>query len=185
MDAAAPVPRSFAVLCAAGGGLAIGVSVWRLGGSWAVVPFALLAVVAARLAWVDLRERRLPNAIVLPSGAASMVLLGLAAIGDGQPTRWLGAVAGAAALFALYLALALAAPTGMGMGDVKLAAVVGLYGGWLGLTGWFAAALAGFVLGGIVAIVGLLRGARDIPFGPWMLAGLYVALALTTPTGRP
>ncbi|HWS51108.1 MAG TPA: prepilin peptidase, partial [Microbacterium sp.] len=98
---------------------------------------------------------------------------------EGEPARWLWALAGAAALFALYLLLSMAG--GMGMGDVKLAALVGLFAGWLGFDAWMLAALGGFVLGGAAAgallLAGSGRGTR-IPFGPWMLAGLAAAVAV-------
>ena len=68
------------------------------------------------------------------------------------------------------------------MGDVKLAAIVGCFAGSLGFTAWLLAAIAGFVLGGVVATAGILAGRarRDtaIPFGPWMLVGLWVAVAV-------
>jgi leader peptidase (prepilin peptidase)/N-methyltransferase len=173
-----------AIGCGVAAAAAIAVSVWRLGGTWAVVPFVLLAVVSGVLAWVDLTTRRLPNRIVLPALAASVVLLVVAAWLDGVIERWYGALIGGAVLFGLYLVLALVSSQGMGMGDVKLAAIVGLYGGYLGLTGWFVAAAAGFVIGGVVALIGIAVRKADrrslIPFGPWMLAGLYVAVAVST-----
>ncbi len=88
------------------------------------------------LSAVDLRHRLLPNNIVLPTLASGVVLLAAAA-GAGNDWSALGrAVAGSAALFVLYLVLALISPAGMGMGDVKLAAVVGLF---LAYQGWRAA----------------------------------------------
>ena len=97
--------------------LAVGITVWRLPGTWALVPFLGLVVVAVALSWIDLRERRLPNRIVLPAIAASVPLLLGAAVLDGDLARWLTALAGGAALFVLYLVLALVSPRGMGMGD--------------------------------------------------------------------
>ena len=72
----------------------------------------------------------------------------------------------------------------MGMGDVKLALLIGLLLGWFGLTAWLIGLLAAFVVGGVVAIVALalrsvtLRG--SIPFGPSMLAGALIALLLVS-----
>jgi leader peptidase (prepilin peptidase)/N-methyltransferase len=68
------------------------------------------------------------------------------------------------------------------MGDVKLAAVLGLYLGWLGWSALVDGALAGFVVQAVLALVLLaarrvqLRGA--IPFGPAMLAGAALGIAL-------
>ena len=163
--------------------LAAAVSVWRLAESWVLAPFLGLAVVAAVLAWIDLTQRRLPNRLVLPAVGVSVPLLLAAALLDGDVGAWLTALAGGAALFAFYLVLALVSPRGMGMGDVKLAALVGLYAGFLGWAALVVAAVAGFVLGGLAAIAVIVRGratrATSIPFGPWMLSGLWVSVALT------
>ena len=162
---------------------AVAVSVWRLGGTWGMVPFVLLAAVGAVLAGIDLTTRRLPNRIVLPAIGASIALLLGSALLDRQFERWSHALVGGAALFALYLVLALVSPQGMGMGDVKLAALVGLFGGYLGLEGWITGAFAGFMLGAIVALVSIVlrrSGLKThLPFGPWMLAGVYVALVVS------
>ena len=75
-----------------------------------------------------------------------------------------------------YFLLALIYPAGMGFGDVKLAGVLGLYLGWLGLgRGRQPAAFLGFLFGGVVggALMVVRRAGRksQIPFGPFMLAG--------------
>ena len=86
------------------------------------------------------------------------------------------------ALFAAFLVLALVAPSGMGMGDVKLAALLGLYLGWLGWPAVALGAAAGFVVQAVVALALLatrrigLRG--ELPFGPAMLAGAALVLGL-------
>jgi leader peptidase (prepilin peptidase)/N-methyltransferase len=90
--------------------------------------------------------------------------------------------AGAGILFVLYLALALISPRGMGMGDVKLAGVLGLYLGWVGWSALAVGALAAFLIGGLVGI-GLILARRasrstGIPFGPWMLAGAWVGIII-------
>ena len=87
--------------------LAAAVSVWRLAESWVLAPFLGLAVVAAALAWIDLTQHRLPNRLVLPALVVSVPLLLGAALLDGDPGAWLTALGGGAALFALYLVLAL------------------------------------------------------------------------------
>ena len=93
-----------------------------------------------------------------------------------------GAAAGAGALFAVYLLLALISPAGMGMGDVKLAAVLGLYGGWAGAAAWMGTLLGGFLLGGLagVAVLAARRGSRGstFPFGPGMLAAAFASFVL-------
>jgi leader peptidase (prepilin peptidase)/N-methyltransferase len=166
--------------------LAAVVAVWRLGGSWALVPYLGLVGVGAVLADTDLREHRLPNRLVLPAIGASVLLLLGASLLDGELERWPAALLGGAALFGLYLVLALVSPAGMGMGDVKLAALIGVYAGYQGLSTWLLAAFAGFLVGALVALAGMafrrLNGRSSIPFGPFMLAGFWIALALAEKT---
>ncbi|MFC7401059.1 prepilin peptidase [Citricoccus sp. GCM10030269] len=133
---------------------------------------------------VDLRSRLLPNRLVGPFAIVAAATLGVAALGVGEPIRLLGAGAGGVALFAIYLVLALISPGSLGMGDVKLAAVLGAYGGWLGWIAWWWTALGGFLLGGMTALVLVVirrSGRRDrFAFGPAMLLGaLAVVLAAT------
>ncbi len=151
--------------------------------AWELPAFLLLAVVGVLLTLVDLQHRLLPNRVVLPALVAGTVLLLLPGLADGAWVALLRAVLGAAALFAVYLVLALLSSGGLGMGDVKLAALLGLYLGWLGWAALVLGALAGFVVQAVVA-VGLLAARRiglrgELPFGPAMLAGAALVIAGT------
>lgn len=156
-------------------------------GSWPLLPALLVfAAGATVLALVDLLEHRLPNAVIFPTlGAVAVLLVVFPLLLTARSGFALFALGGAAAMFAVYLLLALISPGSMGMGDVKLALLVGLVLGWFGLAAWIIGLLAAFVIGGIIAIAGLalrrvtLRG--SIPFGPSMLAGALVALLLVGP----
>ena len=74
----------------------------------------------------------------------------------------------------------MAKPNGMGMGDVKLSGVLGLFLGYLGFGPLAVGVFAAFLLGGLAGILILLtrRGTRRtaIPFGPWMLAGAWLGI---------
>lgn len=137
------------------------------------------------LAAIDLDTHRLPNPVVLTAGILGVVFLGGAAIAAGDLESAVRALAGSGILFALYLALALLVPRGMGLGDVKLAAVVGLYLGWAGWAEFAVGAFAAFVLGGLVGILLLAarraRRSTAIPFGPWMLGGAWVGIVIGQP----
>jgi leader peptidase (prepilin peptidase)/N-methyltransferase len=145
--------------------------------------YLVLPVFGILLAAIDLRSRLLPNALVLPFlGAAAAALL-VAALG-GDVRGLLGAVVGGAVMFLFYLLLALISPAGMGMGDVKLAGVLGIFGGYAGLLPWLATLLGGFLFGAVAGAVLLVsgRGTRSsvFPFGPGMiLAALVGVLALS------
>jgi leader peptidase (prepilin peptidase)/N-methyltransferase len=125
---------------------------------------------AAVLAWLavlscyDVRHRRLPNALTLPG--AGVILLTAALAGRGQP-----ALAGAAALAAMYLLIHLASPAAMGAGDVKLAIGLGGLAGCFGVGVWFLAALVApllTALWGVVVRVFGGDGAATVPHGPSM-----------------
>lgn len=143
---------------------------------------ALIAVVAPAvyLCALDLRHRLLPNVVVVPLSVGGTALLALASAIDGRPERALTAVLGALALFAVYLALALATPGGLGMGDVKFAALIGAV---LASEGWrelVLGAAAGFALaavaGGALLVLRRARRGSAVPFGPMMLAGAVIVL---------
>jgi leader peptidase (prepilin peptidase)/N-methyltransferase len=169
-----PVPVvATAVLC--------GLAGLRFGPSWQLPAFLVLAVAGVLLAVIDLEHHRLPNRILAPASGAAVVLLALAAAATGAWPHLLGAVLGAGALYLFFLLLALLAPAGLGMGDVKLAGLLGLYLGWLGWGAVVVGAVAGFAVQTVVALVLLAVGRvglkGEIPFGPAMLAGAAIALA--------
>lgn len=142
--------------------------------------FLVLAGIGIALAWIDLDTHRLPDAIVLPAYPVLAALLGIAGLAMGDPGAMLRAALGAAILWSAYLLMAFAYPRGMGMGDVKLAGVIGMVLGWLGWPELAVGAFAAFLLGGLFALVLALLGrvgrGSGIPFGPWMLAGAGVAI---------
>ena len=145
-----------------------------------LMAFLYLAAVSVTLAMIDLDTHTLPNRIVLPAYPVAAVLLTAAAILAGDPGRLLTSLIGCAVLFGLYLLMAVAYPAGMGLGDVKLAGVLGLYLGWLGWAPLVVGAFSAFLLGGLFALVLLItrRANRKsgIPFGPWMLAGAWLGI---------
>jgi leader peptidase (prepilin peptidase) / N-methyltransferase len=154
-------------------------------GILALLAYLYLAAISVVLALIDLDTHRLPNAIVLPSYLVGIVLLGASALLAHEPGALLTAAIGAAAAFAMYFLLAFAMPGGMGLGDVKLAGVLGLFLGFLGWGPLVVGVFAAFLLGGLfaLALVVLRRAGRrsGIPFGPWMLAGAWLGIAVGAP----
>ncbi|WP_104200479.1 A24 family peptidase [Cryobacterium sp. Y29] len=145
-----------------------------------LVAFLYLAAISVALAMIDLDTHTLPNKILLPAYPVAAVLLTAAALVAGEPGRVLTALIGAAALFGLYLALALISPGGMGLGDVKLAGLLGLYLGYLGWGPLIVGAFGAFLLGGAFGLLLLAtRKAKrrsSIPFGPWMLLAAWLGV---------
>lgn len=154
---------------------------WRFGVVWELPAFLVLARTTVLLTVIDLRHRLIPNRELVPASAAGAILLTLAAALTDNWTALLGAGLGAVVLFTVFLVLALISPRSLGMGDVKLAGLLGLFLGWLGWTTVVVGALAGFVVQAIVALL-LLAGRRiglrsELPFGPAMLFGAGLAIA--------
>jgi len=144
-----------------------------------LLAFLAFAAASAVLAVIDLRTSRLPNRIVLPALAGGIALLGASSSLSGDWGQLARAGTGMGALFVVYY-LTAALSGGMGFGDVKLAAVIGLHLAWLGWAQLAIGVLSAFLLGGLVAVVLIaLRRAGPrtaIPFGPWMLAGAWLGV---------
>ncbi|WAC66368.1 prepilin peptidase [Agrococcus sp. SL85] len=142
--------------------------------------FLVLAAIGVALAWIDLDTQRLPDAIVLPAYPAIAGLLAVAAATGGDWGALLRALAGGAILLVAYFLIAFAYPAGMGLGDVKLAGVLGIALGWLGwgelAVGGFGAFLLGGAFAAVLAAMRRVGRGSGIPFGPWMLAGTALAV---------
>lgn len=165
--------------------IAFGAVVAWAGLSWILPALLYLAAISIALTMIDLELRRLPNAIVLPSYPVAAALLTLAAVAEGDPGRLVPAVVSGLALFAFYFLLMVINSRGMGFGDVKLAGVLGLYLGWFGWQQAVVGAFLAFLVGGLVGIVLMLLGRAgrktQIPFGPYMIIGTWLALAYAAP----
>ncbi|MEZ0492954.1 A24 family peptidase [Kineococcus sp. TBRC 1896] len=161
-------------------GLLFAAVAWQVGLSWALPAYLYLTAIAVALSAIDLDVHRLPDAIVLPSYLVTSVLLLVASLGTGDWYALVRALVGGVALLAVYFALFVVRPGGMGFGDVKLAGVLGLYLGWLGWSELLVGAFLAFLVGGVVSIglVAFGRAGRRsrIPFGPFMLLGAVTAV---------
>ena len=182
-DCRTPISARYPLVEAGTAALFVAVAA-RFGFSWELPAYLYLAAISVALAAIDLDVMRLPDTIVLPSYAVALLLLAPAVIAE---QSWSAAVRGllaAAVLYVGYLLLA-AMPRGMGGGDVKLAPLLGFYLGWLGWSSVAIGAFAAFVLGGLAgAALMLLRRAdrkSRIPFGPYMLAGAFLAVFAGAP----
>ena len=163
--------------------LAVGIDVaitLGLGWSPALPAYLLFGVCAATVTVTDLVERRIPNRVVGPGAVGALSLLGVAAGVSGDPWPLARAAVAMVALAGFYVLLGLVFPRGMGMGDAKLAGLVGLVLGYLGwaavadatLLGFWAAAL--FVLARRLAAPRL--GRATVPMAPFMVAGAVAAV---------
>ena len=189
VGAAMLVPTAIALRPASSGGARAAVSMVvtagafalvaaRFGPSAAIGPGTVLAVVGPPLALVDLAQRRLPSSLTI----AGFVLGGGALTVMAAASRDLQILARAVVisvvLGACYLALAMLASGGLGAGDVKVAALIGLL---LAPVGWRAVLVASTVTWVSAAVAALIlravqhdRADETVPLGPFLVAGAMV-----------
>ncbi len=179
--AAAPRLRPAAMIASLLAGGLVGAAV---GLTWPLLFLLPLVPVGVALAAVDLRTRLLPTVVVWPTLVATAALAALSGLLDGDHEALVRAGLGAVVVFGLFFALWWIHPAGMGYGDVRLSAVVGLalgYLGWAELAiGIYGAFLAFSVPGLLLALLrrdrAILRAAY--PFGPFLLAGALAGVLL-------
>lgn len=157
---------------------------WLVGdttGGWALVP-AYVAFGATTLAvtLTDIDYRLIPNRILYPGLVVAAVLLAVGAVAEGLGHDLTRAASAAVAYFVFLLIIALVVPGGFGMGDVKLALLLGLF---LGFLGWDVLAVGfavGILLGGVASVFLLVftkRGRKaKFAYGPYMVAGAWIGL---------
>lgn len=165
------------------GGLAVlwAIAGWRTEGghlSWWWLPIPLVvAWFAVTLTVVDLKHRRLPNALTLAAYPAIALATTMAATQSGWQTME-GALLGGAALATMYLAIHLTCPRAMGGGDVKLS---GSQGAVMGAVGW-PAVLVGTTLAAVLTLALNATAPKHrretwrtgIPHAPALLAATYL-----------
>lgn len=143
-----------------------------------VLAWLSFLVIGIRLSCIDLAEHRLPNRLVFALAVCSSALLAGASISSADPARFLRAMACGVLVFSSMLGLAVFAPTGLGMGDVKLGFVTGLFLGWIGWEWAYWGTFIGFGFGALWALILLARRrgswSTAIAFGPCMLIGVVV-----------
>jgi leader peptidase (prepilin peptidase)/N-methyltransferase len=153
--------------------------------SGALPALLLFAAAGIALAMIDLDVRRLPTAIVGPTYVAAAALLMVAAAASGAWGSLGRAIVGSVASMVLFYLIRFAWPGGMGGGDVKLAALLGLVTGWLGWGVLVVGVFAGFVLGAVVGVSLMAAGRAGrrsaIPFGPFLIVGAFLAVYLGAP----
>jgi leader peptidase (prepilin peptidase)/N-methyltransferase len=137
--------------------------------------YLLAAVTGLLLAIIDLRCLRLPDLLV-----GALVVMAAVPAAVLQPERIGRAALASAAVLVAYLVVALLPRGGLGLGDVKLAAALGLILGFAGWPAVLAGVLVPHLINGPIALFLLVTGRagreRALPFGPALLAGALLAL---------
>ena len=144
--------------------------------------FAWAAGAGLLLGAVDLASHRLPDRVTYPAYAVCATALLVDAAVLGSWGALLRALAAAAAAFLLGAGAAAISAEGLGFGDVKLLGLLGLLLGWAGWGVLLAGVFLGLLTGALVSVVLLVSrraGWRTaVPFGPPLLVGAVLALAL-------
>ena len=161
-----------------------------LGGLAARVPAGLtlaaagwLGVCGVALAWIDASVQRLPDVLTGAAYAGTAGLLLAAAVASGRWHDLLRAAVAGLALAAVLAAVAIISRLALGLGDAKLAASLGTLLAWFGWPTLVRGIAAGFLLGGVygASLLVLRRATRaqKVAFGPFMLAGAFLAILAT------
>lgn len=154
----------------------------RLGDDPVLLTYLVFALGCVLLAFIDVAVRRLPDQLTAPLAGVGLVGLGTASYLARDMTPLLRGLIGAALAGGLFLALAWIRPDGegMGLGDAKLAAVLGLYLGWLGWGDLTLGILAGSTAATVFALAmlraGQLTRRSAISYGPFLVLGAMVAV---------
>jgi leader peptidase (prepilin peptidase)/N-methyltransferase len=142
--------------------------------------FVIFALAGYWLSVIDVRIHRLPDVIVLPSLAIIAGLFVLSALLVNDWRHAVQTLCGGAVLCSGALLIALAHPSGLGGGDVKLAALIGVVLGWMGWNAFAVGVFAGATLGALWSLwlicVRRTSWSSSIPFGPCLVGGAWMGI---------
>ncbi len=141
------------------------------GWAWVALGCVFIAMLTV-ITLTDLSDRIIPNVVLAPTAVIGVALLALADLDELPPHLLAAAIAGG-----FLFVVAMLYPRGMGMGDVKLAAVMGLYLGRAVAPALLIGFAAGAIFGlGLIARHGSAARKMKVPFGPFLAFGAVVAL---------
>jgi leader peptidase (prepilin peptidase)/N-methyltransferase len=173
----ASIPTRYPLIELATAGLFVAAAA-RFANPWLVVAAAGFLAVLLALSLIDLEHKILPNRIVYPSLVAFPAYFLVARLA-GAPVNLVHGAIGFLAYGGAMLVIAFISPRGMGMGDVKLAALIGFVVGAIDLPSVGVAGGLAILLGGVAAAVALAMGKgrkSAVPFGPFLAAGAALAV---------
>ena len=143
--------------------------------SWELFAYGLMCALCIEQSLIDITTHRLTRSVTMRAAFIGGPLLSIAALANSQPGK-IGVMAlSFMATLLTFMTLSLASRGGIGAGDVRLAAVLAMYLGYLGAQYVFQGLALGFMLGGVVALLLLIgrKATRNtrIAFGPYICIG--------------
>jgi leader peptidase (prepilin peptidase)/N-methyltransferase len=173
-----PIPARYPLVELATAALFAAAAV-RFGATWQLPAFCIFFASLLAVSVIDLDLFIIPNRVIYPTLFVTAPLLAVAAAAEGSWGQLRDAAIGGAVGFGVLLLIHVAMPRGMGFGDVRLAGVIGMMLGWLGLRYLFLGLFLAFLLAaviGVVLIAARLRTRKDaVPFGPFLASGAVLA----------
>jgi leader peptidase (prepilin peptidase)/N-methyltransferase len=144
---------------------------WKFGPNVELLPALLLIAALIVIFFIDLEHYIIPNVVVLP-----VAVIGLGAMIAISPDRWLELLAAGLVSGVFFFAIVLIFPKGMGLGDAKMAMMLGFFLGWSVVVALFAAFLLGALVGVALIVAGVKGRKSRLPFGPFLAVGAMLAL---------
>ena len=143
--------------------------------SWELFAYGLMCAMCVEQSLIDITTHRLTRSVTMRAAFIGGPLLSIAAIANNQPGKiGVMALSFVVTLFT-FMTLSLASKRGIGAGDVRLAAVLAMFLGYLGAQYVFQGLALGFMLGGVFALLLLIsrKATRNtrIAFGPYICIG--------------
>jgi leader peptidase (prepilin peptidase)/N-methyltransferase len=155
-----------------------------IGFDWVLPAYVVFVVAVGVLSSVDLATSQLPRTVIYSIAVIGVVLLALGAAADEEPRRIWWVVVGGGLAFGLMAAIHVVSPRSLGFGDVRMAGLVGLFLGWLGVGHVVSGLAVAFLAAGAVAVVRLVLGSATrrtmLPFGPFLAFGALVVIAASS-----
>jgi leader peptidase (prepilin peptidase)/N-methyltransferase len=150
--------------------------------SWELFAYGLMCAMCFEQSLIDISTHRLTRSVTMRAAFVGGPLLSIAAIANNHPGK-IGIMAlSFTATLLTFMTLSLASRRGIGAGDVRLAAVLAMFLGYLGATYVFQGLALGFMLGGVVALFLLIsrKATRNtrIAFGPYICIGAMAVVLL-------
>ncbi len=174
-----PISMRYPLIEAATAVLFAGIAA-RIGFSWSLPAYLVLTAGLLALACTDFEHLLLPKRIVYPVLFLVGILLALASAITHHWHQFLIATACAIVWFVIFFAMNAISPRLLGFGDVRLAPILGLALGWLGvryaLLGFFAANLIGAILGLSLIATKQMSRQQQIPYGVFLALGTLLAI---------